>query len=748
MSGRYEQRRRDGPARSYATVFFFLLFVALSCGTAAANSITGSAELDYSNFRTSTTDASGDKTETRSHSFDQQYTLNMDLTLYPTIRLKAGGLFEQDDSTFKSGTLDTKSTDRTIYPFVDLTLSTPLYNLGVGYDRREEKQSTSGAPSTTLVNEDYHGAFGWRPEGLPWLSLLYTKTNTYDTLHQIEDITTDKASANLKYTGVRGLDLNYQGTYTKTDDKINLLQTTDYTHLARATYSGQFFNNRVSLNSSANVAFETTETSTTGTGTVLFQVFPSVGLFSLTNDPINVTLASDPALIDGNLTASAGINIGVPPLGGDITPRNIGLDFFDPQTIDTLYVFVSVPQNVINTFPQLAGSFSWDIYTSIDNIRWTLYQPSVHGTFDSLQNRFVISFPALPTPSRYVKVVVSPLTAAAVVAAGLNPNDFANIFVTEMQSFLSKQAAQVRGTTTRDSQLYNLDVRTRILNVPQLFYDLTFFLSHTGGANSITRYTLANSLFVFHTFNSVYSGSGSIGVENGHDVTGNRQAFVYTATIRQVPLRTLSQSLVFSGRAEDTGGQSTSSNSVSLTNTAALYKGIDVNASAAISSARVVTGEKDDTMSFIFGANVMPHRTLTLSLNYSVNRTEQTGGEAGPTTTKTQRVDTSASYRPFQTVYLFASYSLLATAGSPTNTLQNYGINFSPFPEGTLQFNFAYTQNFNSIDNSKSTLISPSVTWEITSRTFLDVSYLDLKSTAISQSSHSKSYTLTLRKYF
>ncbi len=742
--------QRD-PARSGALGFFFVLFcLAVPYGTAAADIISGSAELDYSNFSTKTTDASGDRTESRSHSFDQQYTLNMNLPLYPHLRLKAGGLFEQDDSTFKSGTLDTKSKDRTIYPFVELTLSTPLYNFGAGYDRREEKQTATGAPSTTLVNEDYHGAFGWRPEGLPWVSVLYTKTNTYDTLHRIEDVSSDKITGNVRYTGVKGLDVNYQPAYTRTDDKINGLRITDLTSLARVTYSDQFFNRRVSLNSSANVAFETTKTSAgSATGNVLFQVFPSAGLFSITNDPVNVTLPPDPALIDGNLTVSAGINIGVPPLvGGDTTPRNIGLDFFNPATVDTLYVYVTVPQNVTNSFPQVAGSFSWDIYTSTDNIRWTLYQPSVHGTFDFFQNRFVIGFPALPTAARYLKVVVSPLTAAAVVAAGLTPTDFSNIFVTEMQAFLSEQAGEVRGTTTRNSQLYNLDVRTKILDNPQLFYDLTFFLSHTGGISSLTRYTLANSLFVFHTFNRIYSGSGSIGVENGHDITGSRQALVYTATIREVLLRSLSQSLVFSGRDEETGGRSTGTNSLSLTNTAELYRGIDVNASAALSTANVPTGEKDDTTAFILSANLVPYRTLTMSLNYSVSRTKQSGGEAGAVTTKTQRVDTSASYRPFPTVYLFASYSVLKTSGSPTNTLQNYGINWSPFPEGTLQFNFAYNQNFNSIDNSKGTLISPSVTWQITSRTFLDVSYLILKSTSTAQSSDSKSYTLTLRKYF
>ena len=96
-------------------------------------------------------------------------------------------------------------------------------------------------------------------------------------------------------------------------------------------------------------------------------------------------LAPNAALIDGNLTASAGIDIGLPPLGGNLQPRNIGLDFLNPVQVNDLQVWVDRTLT-----PVVAASFSWDIYTSADNLTWTLYQTVFPATFGPFQNRFDI----------------------------------------------------------------------------------------------------------------------------------------------------------------------------------------------------------------------------------------------------------------------------------------------------------------------------------------------------------------------
>ena len=83
-----------------------------------------------------------------------------------------------------------------------------------------------------------------------------------------------------------------------------------------------FFNRRVSVSASYNIDYEQIKTSTsapgTGGGGTVVSSFSSLAGLSLNDNTISpLTLPANPALIDGNLTASAGINIGLPPLGGD-----------------------------------------------------------------------------------------------------------------------------------------------------------------------------------------------------------------------------------------------------------------------------------------------------------------------------------------------------------------------------------------------------------------------------------------------
>jgi len=710
-----------------------LILVSFPC-VAAADSIRGTLDLNYSFFSSKTEDASGVTTKTDTNQFNPRFALNIEKTLFPNLRLNAGGIFEKNILDFESGETDSKTTLTRVRPYVDLTLNTPLYTAGVGYNRREEKQKSSGSPSFTNINEDYNAILGWRPEGFPSINMLFTKTNTFDEDRSFQDITRNSVSLNSKY-GYKNIDLRYQGSFNDTKDKLNDLEILDLTHSGRAAYSQSFFDRRVSLYSSYNIFRQEIKTSSTGTGEVLFQVLPFAGLSDLDDSPTHGTLPANPALIDGNLTASSGINIGLPPLGGDTRPRNFGLDFLNVTEVNNLLVWVDreLP-------PDIANSFSWDIYTSADNLNWTFLTTASPAPFGPFQNRFEVNFPNVN--ARYIKLVVNPLSPAVPGAPG-----FPSIFITELNAFLRRPAQEARGKTTRTSHIFNLDTRSRIFNIPTLYYDLSYFFIKVDPEGQ-ERYTLSNGFSVTHRFSRVFSGTARAAREDGEEDDEKRVAYVYNASITADPLKTLRHSLVFSGRQEEVDGKSNDRRSIFLYNAAQLYQGIDVNLSGGVNFTEQETGEKARNTTLNVGANIVPHRTLTLALNYSDLTTTQSGGDKRNSSTSTRRFDFSLNYNPFRTLHLFASLGITSEKDRDTEVLQNYGINWSPFPDGALQFNFTYNEQLRSEDSGKDRVFTPNVRWKVAPRAFLDLSYQWSRSESNLQKTNANGFNANLKIFF
>ncbi len=227
-----------------------------------------------------------------------------------------------------------------------------------------------------------------------------------------------------------------------------------------------------------------------------------------------------------------------------------------------------------------------------------------------------------------------------------------------------------------------------------------------------------------------------------------RTAYVYTASLMAVPYPTLSHNLVVSGRFEQLAGKSSDTNSVFLNNSAELYKGVSVNLNTGLSRVTADTGRKTDSVVINFGANIVPHRNLTLNVGYSETRTDQSGGGLGKTSDYTRNFDINVSYTPFKTVYLFADLTIVSEKNKPTDYVLNYAATWSPFRDGALQFNFSYNEIIRSEDNSKDRTFTPSLRWNITKRAFLDLSYVLLKTTSQSQNSDTKSFNADLKIMF
>ncbi|MDA8103851.1 MAG: hypothetical protein M0Z71_00570 [Nitrospiraceae bacterium] len=702
---------------------------------ALADGIIGYLDLSYSNSHTETTDASGASTDTKLNSFNQQLNLTLTKTIYPNLRLLANGIFENDKINSETNGVETDSTTRILRPFVDLTLRTPLYTAGVNYTRRETKNSVADLPSTTDVNEAYSAILGWRPDGFPSFDMRYVHTNTFDKEHLVRDNADDFFSLQSQYDPVRGVGLRYRGTYDDSKEKLQELETKNLTNDVRIIYDGKFLRDRATVSASYEITTRSTEIITSGQGEVDFQIFPFSGLSSIDDTPLQGVLDPNPALIDGNLTAAAGINIGLPQVGGDTKPRNIGLDFVANTEVNELFLYVDreLPAEV-------AASFSWDVYISPDNLNWTLWSPLVKAQYDAFRNRFEIGFQNVQT--RYIKVVVNPLSPAV-----LGATQFPNILVTEMEAYIRRAAEGVKGKIKSTTHNVGLDGRYRLLDDPLLYYEVSYFLIQQTGVISSKISTLSNGFSVSKRLSRVFSGNARIAREDSVDRLGNTHAYVYSAALNATPLKTLSHSLTFSGRNETNPQGKLDRNSIFLYNSADLYTGISLYASGGLGFSTLETGRKQDSTILNGGTNIVPNRYLSLNLNYASTVTDETGGGLPEASFTTRRTDVGVTCRPFPLLYLVASWGWV-TDMDRKMTLQNYGVNWTPFVDGQLQFSFAYNENLQSDINGKVKNLLAAVRWNITQRSYLDVAYQVIDTSSVTETAKANIFSTTLRIYY
>jgi hypothetical protein len=713
---------------------FFLLFLPLLFlfpAVVSADGISGVIELQYSVSDDRSEDSSGNVTETETKTSTQRYFLTLDKSLYPNLKFLANGTFEKIKSTFTTDAGDSETTVTTKRGLLSLSLDTRIISSSIGFNRREEKVRLPFGSTAPNLMDTYDASFSWRPVGLPLLNVAFTRTDNYDKDRELEDRLTDYLSLNLRYEPVRNLNLQGTASFNDTQDKLEDRETKLTTYQGRATYSRQFFRDRVSTNASYSFLRSETETTAKGTGEVLLQVFPFFGLSAI-NDMIDlVTLDSNPGLIDGNLTASSGINIGPVSPGGDDSQRQIGLDLINPSEVNTIYIWVDreLPLNVSN-------AFTWGVYISSDNENWTHWQTVPSAPFGSFFDRFEININSVS--ARYLKVVTNPLSPAVLPPPGI---DVSSIIVTEMQAFLSASAEDVQGKQTQTSHVYDMNVRVLILDEPNLYYNFYGWGSYFDPGGN--RYIISNSLNVTHRFSNIFTGSARIARDDSKE-QDKRSANVYTASLTAVPLPTLYHRLILSGRFEETGEGSRNSHSVTLNNNAQLYEGVSLLLNG---GASITTSETDrETVSTYItsGVSLSPHRRLNLNMNYTQTNSDQSGGGLKDTSSDRRTADFGVSYTPFDTLYLFASYARVAESGRDTIDTKNYSLSWSPFQGGDLQFVFGYSESIDS-DDTKDRLLSSSLIWYLRGGSQLQASYQSSKSTSPALDSDSDIWFLSLR---
>jgi hypothetical protein len=664
----------------------------------------------FNSVTTNVTFATGAVTRTASRNFFPAFTVNFDTLIYPAWRLNTGGVFELNNLTSTTGDIRTDSTITRNRPFILLRSTSPVFSPGAGYFRREAIDRAPDRGNVKLVNDEYDAYLGWKPEGGPRSDFQFLRTNTFDGTHAVQDISKDFGSLISNYS-YRNIGVNYRGSYLNTDDRVARLVTAQTSHGLRADYSRSFVNKRLLWNATYNVNHQDVKTMAHGTeGEVALAVTPFAGLSVISDTPVTATLSANSQLIDGNLTAGAGVNLGLATTPADAQLRNIGLDLLTPTAVNRFLLWVDreLPVAVSNTF-------SWEIYSSPDNVIWRRETTVPVAPFGDFENRFEIDFPAIT--ARYIKLVTRPLSAVVPDSAR-----FQDILVTELQAFIRQPASQIAGKVTQTNSLVNTDVRFRLLDAPQLFYEGSYLANATSSFGRSTS-TLSNGVSANHTFGRIYSAYGRLAYEQGTEVRGDRSATVSSATFTVDPIPTFRSSFLYSGTDERVAGVADTRRGLFVQNSARPYHGIDLLFGLGWTSTTNGTGEMAHDRLVNFSATMTPLEHVSLTLNYDGRNTTRSGVFVGDPDTHEHRSYAALSFDPIPTLHLLVGGELIASTGQRTRTTLDLGASWAPFPDGTLQLIFAYDDSLRALEFGQERNTLGAVRWNVSRKSYVDVSF-------------------------
>jgi hypothetical protein len=690
-----------------AAAALLLLPLAGASDGARGGEVSGYAELAYSETKTEQSGAGDPPFSSETDFFRQRYSVNFAQNLFPHVTLALGGLFERTDTQVDSDFSVVDSDDELLYPYATLSLRTPYYAGEVAFERQQRRVDVQGAPAGRSRRDLYRSAVAWTPPRLPLTRLEVLRAENRAgpglPLTNVEDLAQLFSEFRRK-----GLSTYYRGSVSHRDDRAGGSTVESVIHNARVRYSDHWWGGRMSFNGDAAVDYSRNRTESSGLAEVENPVLAIEGLAAIDDTPELDPLAANPLLVDDDVEASAGIDLGLPPPAGNDMPRNIGLDLGVDLPIDTLRVWIdiSLPGSV-------AASFTWRVYTSDDNDIWTLEHTLSSVLLAPFEDHFELRFAEIE--ARYVKVVVEPLEPSVPLAI-----NFPDILVTEVDAFLHDVLDQgpTSVETSVTGQRLNLGLRTRLVESVPLYHELTYFLVDSNAVAS--RYSLTNGISVADRFWQFYSVQARLARSDSRDSTGDVTTHSLSTSLGVQPLETLRHNLVVSGIRTEREVGTTDFASVILHNYVGVRRGIEL----ALSGGRSYTVNVEDERTRVdlvnAGVALEPHPSTTVNLSLQDRSVEERGG--GGAGSRRSAV-ASLSWRPVPAFYLFASRSAAETDDLPERDLDEFVVGWSPFPDGTLQFTVSYGETSQSSPEETQKRLTPSVRWNIAPGMYLEASY-------------------------
>jgi len=671
-------------------IVVFLLTLVCFRGVCTGDNISGSADLTYRSTETKT----GEEEES-AWSFTQNYNLQVNKDFNPKVNFAANLGININEIN------DTKTTLLT--PDIRLNLRNEYFDADTGYRITEKGLDvlTMISDEDRFTTESWNVNFSTMSEKYPKVQLRYNEDLNYDHLAVREtDSKTTNFSGTADYT-YRFLNFNYEYRNNVLDDYVTEAITETDTYYGRFDFRKSFWKNRISTSGSYSITNTKTETETGGQDVKVAEKYTAYdGLYVHDTTPDPSTLASTPALIDGNKTTSAGINIG--EIGN--TYQNIGVDLKYDTKVELIYLYTTTPNAFFNK-----NLFTWAVYHSDDNLSWTEITSTVNKDYDTIKERFEISFTA--TTAKYFKIVNT-------------ANGTYELYVTEIEAYSYKTYAAFTTTETEQiTQTTQANIRYKPMDWLSFTYDFTQDDRETKPDQEESEKTKrrAHSMNCrvereLHKYITAWAQYGRRMEYDSEAEANDKITDTYLLHFLFSPLTTLNTDLSLNHTVSKEDGEAESKSSSALLQISAkLREGADLNVDANITrSENLVSQSETTTKSISSDLRLELTRMLTAEIEYDTNWTETQKPEPdGDTTGRTSNARIIFYWRPSHDFYFRGSYDIHRDEKSGEETTQQqYNINWLMTEK--IQLDMGHTLNRN---DSVSSTYAANLSWNL-SRVF------------------------------
>jgi hypothetical protein len=677
---------------------------------ARAEGLSGLAEPGFAHQESETREPTGATTRSEREVLTQRYQLNLDRSVTDALTASAGGTLLDERGWGRTQGVSTDLHAQSSTLFARLSLGIPVLTASAGVDRTEQQTlSRSGVGFVTMT---YAASGAWRPIDLPELQLRVARNDSYDTAHVERDVTTDTAQLSTRMRTPRW-EVGYLLGWTRDVDHLSGVETTLVEQTGRATRSDSLFDGRTTTYLSGTIqARNSSVLAGSGGGFVTTQQLPATGLSAVLALPAtvqNVVLVPNPAVIDGNTTTSAGVNLGFGlAASGDQNARDVGAGFADDATVvNKIYLWLdrSMSPEVIKALRD-----SIQVSASTDNQHWTPVRIDGAPTTGQVDRRFEI--PILQTHARYLKVTVQPL------ASGVTLDDnFRELFVTEIQFLLVLPVTEVPRHSHGLFLAGTAIGRTLLLRAPELVWDITANGTHREEVSVTDTYSLVNGLSTSQRLTPTITGRARAARQDSSNGVHHEGAWLWNAGLAGSPLPTAGWALTYDGTYTD---QDVISHNLSASGRADLYEGVSTQANTGytLTATSLRVGQ---TFQVSGTTTLSPNRRVTLTAGGLYSRTSVNDAYQGFSWTQSARVDATLSVTPVPALSAVGTVSRVMLVPRPS-TFATLNVSYSPL-RGDLQVSVAYSKTLATDSDETTERVVPSLRWNIRSGVSLTATY-------------------------
>ena len=666
-------------------------------GLAAAEDFSGRAILSDQSFTTG---------DVSSRVFDQLYEMRFgrQVTDPFTYLLFFRGEQSNGHSTVADQTSDLRFTQ--LEPHAEATYTLPTIQLLGRWDLVDSKSKISGSPDDRRRLERLFGTFSFVPDGFPGLRFLVQRDHSSSDTSAI-DQTRTYLQGDLDFRWKK-LAVTATARRSEFDDAENGLSRKSDGVQGNLVYEDNFLGNRLTVFANVLASFDretdtTRDNSASGeTPVVIAGAFSSID--DTPEDSRDNGGAPMPALIDGDLRTPTVIDIG--PTG--VSFENISVDLKRFAEVDTFRI--DIRDSGGNVVPR-GEPVDFTVYTSTDAIRWTPLA-GAQTTFIAPESLYEVRFPK--TTARLFKAV----------SFDLAPTDAR---VTEIRAYVHEEFGPSR-TETIDTKLAteNATLTFHPLSSVTLFYYGLFNQSledsaarpddRTDDADQVASATWD----ITRRINVLAQYQWRKVTPTASPVQSYR---ALTADLRYTAVRNVSVTFEGVSATQEESSIPTEVRTASLRTYLRFLRSLDFSANVGVQKQKFLNSGLVLDEWFATGytsAELTSDLHLRVDGSYTRN---QTPGLIGLILSGTdERYTGDLYYRPGPQLGVDVQIGWVHS-GNLTGLIQNYRLDWRPFPFGSLDIGGRYEENVEPFTNRRSRRLILDPRWRLNNHMMIDLNY-------------------------